>query len=393
MMPTQQHNSIKILRLFFAVSSILAVVFSLASLGVAQEENKAEPLDQNKVVRAIYDATKTVKTTKELTDFLGQCENALKVELSGENRKYVVSLTGWGLNRRGERHYEMAMQLQRIGNQQHQSAMAKALEDFDAAIIAAPERYRSWMSRGIACVANENYEKALADFTSVIKLKPDVASGWFNRAEVLYQFGKFDYAVEDYNVAIRLNSDDAQAITGRGLSLHSLGSLPEALDDFETVIKLQPQSGEALVNRGDLFQEMGRWQESADDYRTANGLKESAVACQRLAWILATCPEKESRDLDVAMTMAQKAVALGGDTAINLDTLAACEAAKGDFDAAMATQQKVIGLVGAEEEVTAKPFQARLMMYEKSEPYLQSATTPKSQPEKPENESNIPTGK
>ncbi len=99
------------------------------------------------------------------------------------------------------------------------------------------------MSRGIACVANENYEKALADFTSVIKLKPDVASGWFNRAEVLYQFGKFDYAVEDYNVAIRLNSDDAQAITWRGLSLHSLGILPEALDDFETVIKLQPQSG------------------------------------------------------------------------------------------------------------------------------------------------------
>ncbi|MDA7928528.1 tetratricopeptide repeat protein, partial [Mariniblastus sp.] len=117
----------------------------------------------------------------------------------------------------------MAVQLKRIGNQQHQAAMAKAMTDFDAAIVAAPERYRSWMSRGIACVANEDNEKALADFTSVIKLKPDVANGWFNRAEVLYQTEKFDYAVEDYNVAIRLNSDDAQAITGRGLSLHSLG--------------------------------------------------------------------------------------------------------------------------------------------------------------------------
>ena len=393
MMPTQPHNANKILRIFFVVFCALAITFSLVSSGTAQEESNPDSIDQNKLVRAIYDGTKTVKTTKELTAFLAQCENALEAELSAENRKYVVSLTGWGLNRRGERHYEMAVQLKRIGNQQHQAAMAKAMTDFDAAIVAAPERYRSWMSRGIACVANEDNEKALADFTSVIKLKPDVANGWFNRAEVLYQTEKFDYAVEDYNVAIRLNSDDAQAITGRGLSLHSLGNLPLALADFETVIKLQPQSGEALVNRGDLFQEMGRWQESADDYRAANEKAESAVACQRLAWVLATCPEKKLRDIDEALGMAKKAVVLGGGTAINLDTLAACEAAKGDFDAATATQQKVIGLVGAEEEMTAKPFQARLMLYEKSEPYLQSEAVQKTPPQDAKSKSNDSTGK
>jgi tetratricopeptide (TPR) repeat protein len=169
-----------------------------------------------------------------------------------------------------------------------------------------------------------------------------------------------------------LNSGDAQAFTGRGLSLLSLGKFSMALADFESVIKSQPQSSEALVNRGDLFQEMGRWQECADDYRAANEVTESAVACQRLAWVLATCPEKEMRDFDGALALAKKAVVLGGDTATNLDTLAACEAAKGDFDAAKATQQKVIGLVGSEEETTAEPFQARLMLYEKSEPYLQT---------------------
>ena len=371
-MSIQQRSARSVLRMFFSVFCPLAVAFAAVNSGFAQEDSNADPVDQNKLVRAIYDATKTVKTTKDLTAFLAQCESALEAELSAENRKYVVSLTGWGLNRRGERHYEMATQLKRIGNQQYQSAMDKAMQDFDAAIVAAPERYRSWMSRGIAWVANEDYEKALADFTSVIKLKPDAANGWFNRAEVLYQTEKYDYAVEDYNVAIRLNSEDAQAITGRGLSLLSLGKFPMALADFESVIKSQPQSGEALVNRGDLYQKMGRWQESADDYRAANEITESAVACQRLAWVLATCPEKEMRDFDGALTLATKAVGLGGDTAINLDTLAACEAAKGNFNAAKATQQKVIGLVGAEEETTAEPFQARLMLYEKSEPYLQT---------------------
>lgn len=388
MMSIQQHSASRNLRVFFSVFCTLAVAFSSLSSVRAQEDSSVEPVDQNKLVRAIYDATKTVKTTKDLTAFLAQCESVLEVELSAENRKYVVSLTGWGLNRRGERHYEMATQLKRIGNLQYQSAMENAMKDFDAAIVAAPERYRSWMSRGIACVANEDYEKALADFTSVIKLKPDVANGWFNRAEVLYQTGKFDYAVEDYNVAIRLNSDDAQAITGRGLALLSLGKFPMALADFESVIKLQPKSAEALVNRGDLYQAMGRWQESADDYRAANQIAESAVACQRLAWVLATCPQAEIRDFDGALTMATKAIALGGDTAINLDTLAACEAAKGDFDAAKATQQKVIGLVGAEEETETQPFQARLMLYEKSEPYLQAESVGETPSEKNKNKAS-----
>lgn len=388
MMSIQQRSARSVLRMFFSVFCPLAVAFAAVNSGFAQEDSNADPVDQNKLVRAIYDATKTVKTTKDLTAFLAQCESALEAELSAENRKYVVSLTGWGLNRRGERHYEMATQLKRIGNRQYQSAMDKAMQDFDAAIVAAPERYRSWMSRGIAWVANEDYEKALADFTSVIKLKPDAANGWFNRAEVLYQTEKYDYAVEDYNVAIRLNSEDAQALTGRGLSLLSLGKFPMALADFESVIKSQPQSGEALVNRGDLYQKMGRWQESADDYRAANEITESAVACQRLAWVLATCPEKEMRDFDGALTLATKAVGLGGDTAINLDTLAACEAAKGNFNAAKATQQKVIGLVGAEEETTAEPFQARLMLYEKSEPYLQTENLESKSVEDDENKSS-----
>ena len=37
----------------------------------------------------------------------------------------------------------------------------------------------------------------------------------------------------------------------------------------------------------------------------------------------------------------------------------------------------VVMVVGAEEEITARPFQARLMLYEKSEPYLQTGAVDK----------------
>jgi hypothetical protein len=43
--------------------------------------------------------------------------------------------------------------------------------------------------------------------------------------------------------------------------------------------------------------------------------------------------------------------------------------------------------------MTAKPFQARLMLYEKSEPYLQSEAVQKTPPQDAKSKSNDSTGK
>jgi tetratricopeptide (TPR) repeat protein len=356
---------------------LLTVAMAICCFGVnlrAQEpatDAKTKSFDQTKAVRAIYDATKTAKTANDFTEFLKKCDDALASELSTENRNYVASLSGWGLNRRGEKNFEMAVQLKRIGNTQHESAMKQAMEDFDAAVIAAPERYRSWMSRGIAHVANENYEKAILDFTEVTKLKTDEPNGWFNRAEAFYHRGNYGPAIRDYDIALRLNSSDAQALTGRGLSAYALGKFEDALTDFNRVIELHRENDAAYLNRGDAHQELGKWQLANDDYQRAIEIKETSVACQRLAWLKATCPDPAFRDSILAKKMVDRAIALAGDTPANLDTLAAAEAADGNFDAAKTTQQKVIALVNAEEDLQAGQYQARLMLYEKSEPFVQ----------------------
>jgi tetratricopeptide (TPR) repeat protein len=368
------------------------------------EQAELDKEAQKELVNAIYNATKTAKTEVDYSDFLDQCHAALAKQLSAKNREYINSLIGWALNRRGEKRFELAVQLKSIENRQHVQVMERAMKDFDEAVIADPNRYRSWMSRGIAQVENGKYDLAIADFTKVIKLKPDEANGWFNRAEALYQrsdpanFSQattsadrstntpdaastdedlkqqrqgYQQAVSDYDVVLRLNSNDTQALTGRGHAKFALGEYEAALADYEQVIKLVPENATAFVNRGDIHQRLGNWEPARADFETALSIEKTGVACQRAAWFKATCPDQSFRDASQALSLIQQAIELDGDTATNLDTLAAAEAAAGNFDVAKSTQQKVIGLVNVEVSPDAKQYQARLALYEKGEPYTQ----------------------
>ena len=347
--------------------------FCISSLGISQEQasDAAPKLDQTKVVRAIFDATKTTKTEKDYTAFLDQCDEALQGELTKANREYVVSLTGWAFSRRGEKRLELAKQLKKVQNKQFDEVMKSAMDDFDKAILADGSRIRSWKSRGIAHVANENWDEAIRDFAKVTKLKADDPNGWFNRAEALYHRGNFDYALKDYTVALQLNSSDLQALTGRGRCQLELGEFNKALEDFDAVIKLQPQSDHAHINRGDVLQKLLRWTEAKVDYEKALSLKESGTACQRIAWLLATCPQDHVRDVEAAHKMITRAMELNGKSPNNMDTLAATEAAAGNFEAAKTTQKELIELVNSEEELI-ESHKVRLMLYEENEPFIQS---------------------
>lgn len=337
--------------------------------------------DETKLVRSIYELTKTTKSAKELTAFITKCDAALAEDLVQANHKYVTSLKGWALNQRGVKRVEIAKQLKSIGNSQHDSIMKQAMKDFDEAITCDAERYRSWMSRGIAHVEAEDFRKAALDFTNVVKLKTELAAGWFNRAESLYHLEQFEAAINDYDVAISLDSDDAQAFTGRGHCQFALGQFTAALKDYETVAKLVPENPMVYINIGDACQQMGKWKDALVNFDKSLSMKHTGVGYQRTAWIKATSPEAEIKNAEEAVQLAKRAIQLTGDSAINLDTLAAAEAAGGNFEVAKTTQAKVISLVSVEEDIAenevdnVSPYKARLALYEKGEAFIQPAET------------------
>ena len=333
------------------------------------EELPAE--EQARRVRQLYEQTKTVKTARDYSRFLDACAAALGDGLSEANRKYVVSLQAWGLNRRGLKRWELFQQLDAVDNQAGAAAaLAQALVDLDAAVATDPNRQRSWNSRGIARVSAGKLRDAVGDFTRAIEIKADDTTALFNRAEALYQLEKYALSEADYTTVLRLNPNDHEARTGRGLARLAEGKTQAALQDLEAVAERFPQQPAALINRGDARQQAANWKAAVADYQAASKLGGTEIAAQRLAWLLATCPDNSVYDPKAALALIEPLVTTGDQRLEFRETLAAARAAAGDFTAAQEAQEKALELVGAELN-DDHPARVRWTLYQEEQPYRQ----------------------
>jgi tetratricopeptide (TPR) repeat protein len=344
----------------------------LSPLTPLQPELSAD--EQKKLVNEVYESTKTAKTAEDFTAMLDLCKRTLEKSLSESNEKYVSSLSAWAMNRRGELRLEFAQQLKKVANAQWESILQTAMDDFDLSVKTDPTRYRTWMSRGAANIEKEDFRRAALDFTNAIKLKTDQPSAWFNRAESLVALDRFKEAIEDYTVVLRLNSEDAEALNGRGLAYSQTNEFESALKDFDQLVALLPEDPNVLINRGDVHEGMKSWSAAQADYQKSMTMERSPIVLQRMAWLLATCPSPEMVDAEKSLELIREAIKSAGETPDNLDTLAAVEAAAGNFVEAKSQQSKAIELVSGQEEAT-KVYQARLALYEDDKPFRQSEVT------------------
>ena len=345
---------------------------------------------QKKLATELFGLTKTAKSPKQLTTMIAKCDSATTAGLNEKYFAYVRSLKAWALNRRGNNRCETAKQLKAIDNvTQYDIVFEQAINDFNESISIDTARYRTFNSRGIAFVLNEQYLKAAQDFTKAVGLKADFTQGYFNRAEVLSAMGKYKLAVKDYTSVLRLTSDDTQALTGRGHANVALTKYETALADFNSVIKAYPNNVVAWVNRGDCHAAAGDWNLSLSDYASAKKLtdadqlaggssKLSDLVDQRTAWVLATASDASIRDAEKAIALIKPCVDRSSSpTVAMLETLAAAQAARGDFAEAKQSQSQVIKLAGAEvsdngNQAEDSPHQIRMALYEAEKSYVQT---------------------
>jgi tetratricopeptide (TPR) repeat protein len=214
----------------------------------------------------------------------------------------------------------------------------KAIVDFTQVIAINPHDANAFQNRGSAWTNKGEYEKAIADFTEALELNPHNADALYNRGSVWYMKGGDDKAFADFNRALEINPDDAGALSFRGMVWKKRGNYEEAHADFTRALELNPWSAE-----------------------TNNAM----------AWLLATCRDKRYRNGKKAISLALKALVL--QPALRgyyLDTLAAAWAETGNFQQAVAIQEKAILLIRA--EVTAEElseYTKRLELYKKHKPY------------------------
>lgn len=350
---------------------------ALLGIGFAASPSGAQEPDSGPSVHDVYDKTKTAKTVEDFSRILQDCRTLRQTDLSDANAEYLVRLTSYVLNSRGEVYASQATELQEKGDTEASSEIdGLALADFEESVKRNPQYHKALHNRGVSYAVRGEYEKAIADFSRTIEIKADYPNAWFNRAEIRYELGRYEEALSDYSRVITLNRSDAGAFTSRGHTYFQLGRYDRALEDYDRAVRMAPDNAVAYADRGDAHRSLGRWRQANSDYRDAirrDG--KSSRIYQSAAWLLATCPDARYRNAETGLQAAQRAIRLGNDQDFRLlDTLAAAHANAGQFDKARETVQRAIQLA-PEDEVEV--LQRRLKLYQGDRPYRQgSASAP-----------------
>ena len=136
------------------------------------------------------------------------------------------------------------------------------------------------------------------------------------------------------------------------------------------------------ANRGDAYRAIRQWQKAADDFRQAIDLNSKfGRAYQSAAWLMATCPNPQFRNPELAVRAAERAIELDGSAAyIYLDTLAAALANSGQFKRAQQVQRRAIETAPAEN---VGPLKQRIQLYSMHKPYRQPAAQTAQRTAKP----------
>ncbi|MDR3619295.1 MAG: tetratricopeptide repeat protein [Paludisphaera borealis] len=248
-----------------------------------------------------------------------------------------------------------------------------AIADCTEAIRIDPGYASAHNNRGIAWCDKKEYDKALADFAEAIRIDPGKATYYNERGFAWRGKQEYDKAITDYDEAIRIDPGYAPAYNSRGGAWYIKKDYDKAVADYTEAVRLNPGDASVYNNRGMAWREKKEYDKAFADYDEAIRLDPGYTpAYNQRAWIWATAADADLRDGKRAVESATRAGEIDGWKDPNiLDTLAAAQAEAGDFDAAVASQEKAIALIPADEAGRRNDFQTRLDLFRAGKPYHQ----------------------
>ncbi len=188
----------------------------------------------------------------------------------------------------------------------------KARRTLDRGVKLAPEHALLHFNLAVATSRQGDEPATKALLERAIALDPLLVGAYGPLAELEFRHGESAAAIQHLRRAVELEPESAIAHADLGLGLLLQGSLPEAIAALRNAVRIDP------------------------------GL---LPARNRLAWTLATAADPQLRNGAEARAMAEEMCrATGHQQPELLQTLAAAQAASGDFDAAAASAAMAIRL-------------------------------------------------
>jgi tetratricopeptide (TPR) repeat protein len=247
----------------------------------------------------------------------------------------------------------------------------EAVEAFRRSLQQDDRNAVAYFGLGDALLAQNKPEEAAECFRKACELNPKVAEPCNRLGETLVHLGKPTEAAEEFRRAIRLKEKFPEPHYSLALLAAGRRDWPEAEKEFRRVVELAPNYAPARTGLGLALARQNRPAEAIGQYREAVKLSETPVALNQLAWLLATCADDRVRNGVEAETFARKACEMTGNKVPTLlDTLAAAQAARGDFAKAAATAESALILAKQGKNAPlVEEISARLELYKAKKPY------------------------
>lgn len=258
-----------------------------------------------------------------------------------------------------------------------------AAADLDAAIAINPKYVPALLTRACIWQWRNRLDDAIADASKAIAFDPQNSDAFVERGIFEYTRKEYDEALRDFQAAVDLGSHSAVIYIARGLIFLTRhepnkafaelrraqamdprhpdaysalagvflmqGNKDKALKVLDQAVEIDPQCADSHGNRAVVLLTMGKFDKALEDLNEVLRIApSSARAFRERAWILATCPDPQVRNGELAVRSGTKACELTDwKEPRSLATLAAACSEAGDFEGAVKWQQMAFELVAA----------------------------------------------
>jgi len=153
--------------------------------------------------------------------------------------------------------------------------------------------------------------------------------------------------------------------TLRALAHDKQGNVDRALSDYDRAVRAHRGVFWIQVQRGDAYFLVGDYEEALESYDAAVELNpDTASVLNNRALIYGAAPDEELHNAPQALADAQRANALAPRQPAYIDCLAVAYAANGDFDRAVAEEQRAINLLPPGDQGLTDDYRGRLNLFQ-----------------------------
>lgn len=218
------------------------------------------------------------------------------------------------------------------------------------------EQVTSIEKAGDSFLEKNEIQKAINEYTKAIKTDKNNSRLYKSRAFAYFLMGDYDQAIYDDKIALSFDPNNPYIHGSIGLEFMSKNDLKSAIYHLSNGINLTDNNSnrDSMLywNRGIAYERLGECQNAIDDYtKSLDSAPEYShpTIKVRIAWIFATCPDKNIRNGTKALEMAttEKVTEMSH---FDYRNLAAAYAETGNYKEAVKNQELAIKLLKQSKE-------------------------------------------